>query len=141
MAARPRTAQPVAVNSESEDEAHEVNNSVMKTAENIVIMSKKRREARRLTIDGEHQQSCKELKAKIENIYAARKNKTTMSRQMLLERLETLNNRRENLEKLILTSVSHIELQTKNISSEIVAMLQGRLEELEELPSGATVTV
>lgn len=41
MAPRPRTGkpQPTKTNSESEDEAHEVNNnSVLKTAENIVIM-------------------------------------------------------------------------------------------------------
>jgi hypothetical protein len=50
------------------------------------------------------------------------------------DRLDALNRKRSALESLILASMRSIEQHTINICSELSAMFEGRIEELQEGP-------
>jgi len=51
-------------------------------------------------------------------------------------RLDNLNQRRVGIETQILSSMKSIEQRTANVSSEMTAMLDGRLEDLQEQDGG-----
>jgi hypothetical protein len=48
------------------------------------------------------------------------------------DRIDTLNKKRQNLEQLILASMKTVEIHTTNLCSEMNAMLEGRIEEVEQ---------
>jgi ribosomal protein S4 len=52
----------------------------------------------------------------------------------LYQRLTAVNNRREALEKLILASMKTVELNTRSLSNETNAILEGRLQDIEMIP-------
>ncbi|KAH8665184.1 hypothetical protein BGZ60DRAFT_378688, partial [Tricladium varicosporioides] len=92
----------------------------------------KRREIRRKAIEADHEQRIKEVRAKIESLHSTRYTRITKMQNNVCGKLEALNSRRESLEKQILTSMMHIESQTKMMATELDAMFSGRLEDLEE---------
>jgi hypothetical protein len=51
------------------------------------------------------------------------------------DKIDALNKKRQNLEQLILASMKMVEIHTTNLCSEINAMLEGRIEEIEQLSS------
>lgn len=56
----------------------------------------------------------------------------TKSQKVLWDRLDVLNRKRETLELAILKSMKTVEINTSNIISEMNAMFDGRIDELEE---------
>jgi hypothetical protein len=56
----------------------------------------------------------------------------TKSQKTLWDRLDVLNKKRQSLETAILTSMKTVEVHTSNITSELNAMFDGRIDELEE---------
>lgn len=56
----------------------------------------------------------------------------TKSQKALWDRLDILNKKREGLELAILKSMKTVEINTSNIISELNAMFDGRIDELEE---------
>lgn len=56
----------------------------------------------------------------------------TKSQKALWDRLDVLNRKRQSLENAILTSMKTVEIHTSNITSELNAMFDGRIDELEE---------
>lgn len=51
----------------------------------------------------------------------------------VLKRLQNLNQRREEIEGRILVSMTKIEERTASISKEITAVLEGRIDDIEEI--------
>ena len=48
------------------------------------------------------------------------------------DKIDALNKKRQNLEQLILASMKMVEIHTTNLCSEMNAMLEGRIEEIEQ---------
>ncbi len=60
---------------------------------------------------------------------------SSKAQKVLCGRLDALNKKRQNLERAILTSMKTIQIHTMNISSEISATFEGRMEEIESQSS------
>lgn len=106
------------------------------------------RDTKRKTIEEEYEKRAKDIGRRIDKLYDAKKSRvlvprpfvwvktdranSTKSQKVLWDRLDILNKKRQALEQTILTSMKLVENSTINISSELVAMFEGRIDELEE---------
>ncbi|CAG8980287.1 hypothetical protein HYALB_00008907 [Hymenoscyphus albidus] len=126
-------AQPAAASDSDEETSQPSQEDLVKKAENILAQGKKRREAKRKSIEAEHSKRVKEVKTKMENLYAVRKNKVSKLQASYWERLDALNNKREALEKAILASMKTMEGHTIVVAGYISHVLDGRLEEAKEM--------
>ncbi|CZR51126.1 uncharacterized protein PAC_01001 [Phialocephala subalpina] len=127
--------------SESEEE-NSLQNSpeqVIKQAKNILSKASSlisnynnSRDTKRKIIEEEFEKRAKDIGRRIDKLYDAKKSRVTKSQKVLWDRLDTLNKKRQTLENTILTSMKLVETSTLNISSELIAMFEGRIDELEE---------
>jgi len=104
----------------------------MKTAQDMIASSRRRREAKRAAIEGEHAKRIKDAKAQIDTLFENRKMRVTKAQKTQWDRLAALNKKRQELESQILASMALIERHTANISSELVAVLTGRVEDFQK---------
>ncbi|KAG9238549.1 hypothetical protein BJ875DRAFT_32264 [Amylocarpus encephaloides] len=139
MAPHSRESRGEEEHNESEEESQPAEAVIR--AQSLVNTSKKRREAKRKLLEAEHKKHVKELRHRIDNAYAVRNTKLANLQGSYWKRLEALNTKRENLEKLILVSMKQTELQTKNIASELLAMFEGRQEDFSEMPEIKDITL
>ena len=58
--------------------------------------------------------------------------KRTKAQNASWDKIDALNKKRQNLEQLILASMKMVEIHTTNLCSEMNAMLEGRIEEVEQ---------
>jgi len=117
--------------SESEAPSQEAEVNIMKAAHSMVESNKSRRDLKRKAIEADHEKRVKETKGKMEKLFDARKSKVTKSQKAVWERLDALNRKRQSLESLILSSMKKVEIHSTNISSELNAMFEGRIEDIE----------
>lgn len=132
-----RKSQPTAQASESEEEnsqqsSQEADMQVLKAARNVVSTMKNRRESKRKAIEGDLKKRVADISAKLDAHFESRKNRVTKLQNAQWARLDALNKKREAIEAQILNSMKAIELQTTNISSELAATYDGRVEEIED---------
>ncbi|PVH85667.1 hypothetical protein DL98DRAFT_408854, partial [Cadophora sp. DSE1049] len=90
-----------------------------------------RRDKKRQAIEEEHEKRVKDVKVKIDNLFAARKSRVSKSHQAAWARLDALDKKRQNIESLIIASMMSIETKSIHLSGELVAMFEGRLEDME----------
>ncbi|KAK0100248.1 hypothetical protein ONS96_007531 [Cadophora gregata f. sp. sojae] len=100
-------------------------------AKNIVSKNNERRDKKRKAIEEEHEKRVKDVKSKIDTLFATRKSRVSKSHQAAWARLDALDKKRQNIESLIIASMISIETNTVHLSGELVAMFDGRLEDME----------
>ncbi|KAE8446881.1 hypothetical protein EG329_011512 [Mollisiaceae sp. DMI_Dod_QoI] len=126
----PRKSENAQASESEEENAHQGSpEQVIKRAKNIMS---KAGEAKRRTIEEEYEKRAKDIGRRIDKLFETRKCRVTKSQKALWDRLDVLNKKRQSLENTILTSMKTVETQTLNISSELNAMFDGRIDELEE---------
>ncbi|KAF8847625.1 hypothetical protein BDZ45DRAFT_681779 [Acephala macrosclerotiorum] len=125
-------AQAQASESEDENNLQTSPEQVIKQAKNILSKYNNNRDAKRKTIEEEYEKRAKDIGRRIDKLYDAKKSRVTKSQKVLWDRLDVLNKKRHALENTILTSMKLVETSTINISSELIAMFEGRIDELEE---------
>jgi len=131
---------PVTVQRPTKSEDEEVQESsqdqpemdMLRKARGMMASSKKRREAKRKAIEIEHEKRIKDVRARVDVLFETRKNRVHKAQKVQFKRLDALYRKRQGIESHILSSMRSIELHHLNISSEITAMIDGRLEEIAE---------
>ncbi|CAL3961948.1 hypothetical protein PZA11_000748 [Diplocarpon coronariae] len=108
---------------------------VVRRAQELVKAGEVRREKKRRSIEGEFEKRVDDARAKIDTLFASRKSRVTKSRELLWTRLDTLNKKREGIERLILASMRTLEYTSINTSNDLEIVLEGRIEELEQQAS------
>ncbi|KAL2072761.1 hypothetical protein VTL71DRAFT_12104 [Oculimacula yallundae] len=142
-----RETQAQASASEDENEQQSSQDDAMDmmvAARGIVSKNNERRDKKRKSIEGEHEKRVKDVRVKIDTLFAARKSRVALlsftkpspskAQQAAWARLDALDKKRQNIESLILASMKTIETQSSYLSDELVAMFKGRLEEMEGVP-------
>ncbi|RFU31365.1 hypothetical protein B7463_g4985, partial [Scytalidium lignicola] len=135
---RKRRDEPAAVTSDEEaiDQSSQdaIDSEMMKTAQEMLISSKRRKDSRRKAIENEYQGRIKKAGAEVTALFEKRKIKVKEVQKTQWQKLEELNTKREHLESLIIKSIMTIEQATLNLSREITAIFSGRMQEIKELP-------
>ncbi|KUJ22794.1 uncharacterized protein LY89DRAFT_680897 [Mollisia scopiformis] len=101
-------------------------------AKKLMVKYNINRDAKRKAIEEEYEKHAKDVGRRIDKLSNARKSRVTKSQKALWDRLDVLNKKRQSLENTILMSMKAVETHTLNISSELYAMFEGRIEELQE---------
>ncbi|KAK2628311.1 hypothetical protein QTJ16_002957 [Diplocarpon rosae] len=108
---------------------------VVKRAQELLKVAEVRREKKRKSIEGELEMRVNDARAKIDTLFASRKSRVTKSRELLWTRLDTLDKKRESIERLILASMKSLEYTTISTSNELDMIFKGRIEEMEQQAS------
>ncbi|KAG4412686.1 hypothetical protein IFR04_014189 [Cadophora malorum] len=133
-----RKSQAQASASEDEDvqqSSQEDPTAMIIAAKSIVSKNNDRRDKKRKSIEEEHEKRVKDVKLKMDNLFAARESRVTKSQQAAWARLDALDKKRQNIESLIIASMMTIETNSIHLAGELVAMFEGRLEDMEDSPS------
>jgi len=104
----------------------------MKTAQNMMNASKKRRAAKRKAIETEHSRNVKDIEVRVDKLFEKRKSRVMEMQRKQWDKLYVLNKKRQSLEEQILSSMKNIERHTLNMTIEMKAMFEGRLEDIRE---------
>ncbi|KAM3074389.1 hypothetical protein ACMFMG_002805 [Clarireedia jacksonii] len=106
---------------------------LMKTVKEMVIATKKRREAKRNKIENERIRRVQDVKLRLEGLFENRRSRKMKLQQAQWAKLSSLNKKRQELEAQILASMTALERHTMNMARELDAMFVGRLESLKEV--------
>ncbi|KAL5321132.1 hypothetical protein ACEPPN_011944 [Leptodophora sp. 'Broadleaf-Isolate-01'] len=91
-----------------------------------------RRDKKRRAIEAEHEKRVKDVKARIDALFAARKSRVSKAHQAAWARLDALDKKRQNIEGLILGTMKNIETRSIQLCVELAVMFEDRLEEMED---------
>ncbi|KAH7363885.1 hypothetical protein BKA65DRAFT_489867 [Rhexocercosporidium sp. MPI-PUGE-AT-0058] len=129
-----RTQSPASTSESEEDEQQSSQDNtvdMMDVAKDIVTKNNERREKKRKALEAEHDKRVKDIKSRIDALFAARNSRVCKAHQEAWARLDALDKKRQNIEGLILATMKEIEAKTIQLSAELAAMFEGRLEEME----------
>jgi len=124
------------MSSGSEDAAGQDGRSVidhLRTAEDMLASSRKRKAARRKAIEHEYEARVEKASTKLAAIYEEREQKLVEARNAQWDRLDALLKERRYIEAKIFANLKSVEQAHLNLSSGLVAMYEGRLEEIAEV--------
>ncbi|TAQ88756.1 hypothetical protein B7494_g2912 [Chlorociboria aeruginascens] len=127
------TVKSVTSSSDNEDDAIKI----MLAAQGVISAERNRRDSKRKAVLNDHNARVQAIGEKMEKLFKDRKARVVKLQLAQWEKFDTLNKKRQLLEEHILSSMRSIERLTANFASEMIAVLEGRIEEMEnaELPS------
>jgi len=105
----------------------------LNAAQEMLALSRKRREGKRKAIKEDHLKRKLVLVNRINTLFETRNSKVSKIQKAQWDRLDALNKKRVCLESRIIAHMKTIELQTSNISNELAAMFEGRKQDILEL--------
>ncbi|KAG4443013.1 hypothetical protein IFR05_001467 [Cadophora sp. M221] len=119
--------------SEDEDEQQTSQDDGMNmiAAEEVLNKNNERRDKKRRAIEAEYEKRVKDVKARIDALFAARKSRVSKAHQAAWARLDTLDKKRQNIEGLILGTMKDIETRSIQLCAELAVTFEDRLEEME----------
>lgn len=107
----------------------EVEPSLLEAAQKMVGKTKQRRTQQREIITREYDDRVKALQKKVDDYFESRQRRGIEAQDEVWNRLETLNQKRKSIEKLIFCSTRSLELATLKFNSEVLSTLQTSTQE------------
>ncbi|KAH9215306.1 hypothetical protein DL95DRAFT_336628, partial [Leptodontidium sp. 2 PMI_412] len=120
------------VSASEEDEQQSSQDDEVDAAKEVVAKNNERRDKKRRAIEAEHEKRVKDVKARIDALFAARKSRVSKAHQAAWARLDALDKKRQNIEGLILGTMKNIETRSIQLCVELAVMFEDRLEEMED---------
>ncbi|KAH6709031.1 hypothetical protein BKA61DRAFT_613458 [Leptodontidium sp. MPI-SDFR-AT-0119] len=120
------------VSASEEDEQQSSQDDEVAAAKEVVTKNNERRDKKRRAIEAEHEKRVKDVKARIDALFAARKSRVSKAHQAAWARLDALDKKRQNIEGLILGTMKNIETRSIQLCVELAVMFEDRLEEMED---------
>ncbi|KAH8815403.1 hypothetical protein F5884DRAFT_177190 [Xylogone sp. PMI_703] len=105
---------------------------MMITARKLFISNKRRKDLKRKMVENEYEERIEKAKTGVSEDFKKRQVKAKEIRNSQWQKIIGLNTEKENLESLIIKSITRIEQATLNLSIGMTAIFSGRIQELED---------